>query len=143
MPEKKKKPFSQFFTVFDQNFPVDNSRGGSTKLTNRRTQDKRTIGCQIQDDQFSGGGTKGIIISQKVHAFNSFCHGPRRRLHKQTRTNMSAIVYNCNSTKSSDSRQEQTCCQNLATVYISNSQYLGFLNHVSYSPCLYRSVCLE
>ena len=25
-----------------------------------------------------------------------------------------------------DTRQEQTCCQNIATVCISNSQYLGF-----------------
>ena len=45
---------------------------------------------------------------------------------KKTRTNMSKIVFNCNSIKSSDIRQEQTCCQDIATVCISNSQYLGF-----------------
>jgi hypothetical protein len=39
---------------------------------------------------------------------------------------MCAIVYSCNSTKSSDSIHEQTCCQDIATVCISNSQYLGF-----------------
>ena len=39
---------------------------------------------------------------------------------------MSTIVYSCNSTKSSDSIHEQTCCQDIATVCISNSQYLGF-----------------
>ena len=46
--------------------------------------------------------------------------------HKQTRTDMSAIVYKNNSTKSSDSRHKETCCQDIATVCISNSQCLGF-----------------
>ena len=39
---------------------------------------------------------------------------------------MSALVYNCDSTKSSDSSQEQACCHYIATVCISNSQYSGF-----------------
>ena len=71
-----------------------------------------------------------------------FCHGLRRRLkamalappcfkvrksssQNQTRTNMPARVCNCNTNEGSDNRQEQTCCQDIATVCINNSQCLG------------------
>ena len=81
-----------------------------------------------------------LIFWYLLRPWFKFCHGPRRRLNsmamapsiqeklfdKKTRANISKIVFNCNSIKSSDIRQEQTCCQDIATVCISNSQYLGF-----------------
>ena len=69
-------------------------------------------------------------------------HGSNDSLTEQTRTNMSSMVWNCSrvvykyirhlnsfdisdNSDSSDSRQEQTCLQQFATVWISNRQYLG------------------